>query len=123
MIYHDNEAAVLPRSANDAGYPQSAPGMLQVSRRHILSSRRMWSDTSRAHQIIRGGEGQQHAGEHSTSEEEAVTKLEAAFRQLADRAAAGRLKALPHLTALVRDAEAQQNVRDSTLQDSLPIRT
>jgi hypothetical protein len=46
-----------------------------------------------------------------------VTKLEAALKQLVDQAAAGDLRALRHLTALARDAEAQQNLRGSQLQD------
>jgi Family of unknown function (DUF5681) len=46
-----------------------------------------------------------------------VTKLEAALKQLVDKAAAGDLRALRHLTALARDAEAQQNVRDNRRQD------
>ena len=46
-----------------------------------------------------------------------VTKLEAALKQLVDQAAAGDLQALRHLTALAHDAEAQQNARDSQLQD------
>ncbi len=46
-----------------------------------------------------------------------VTKLEAALKQLVDQAAAGDLRALRHLTALAHDAEAQQNARDSQLQD------
>ena len=46
-----------------------------------------------------------------------VTKLEAALKQLVDQAAAGDLRALRHLTALAHDAEAQQNLRDSQLQD------
>jgi hypothetical protein len=46
-----------------------------------------------------------------------VTKLEAALKQLVDKAAAGDLGALRHLTALAHDAEAQQNLRDSQLQD------
>src|SRR5271157_5696234 len=46
-----------------------------------------------------------------------VTKLEAALKQLVDKAAAGDLRALRHLTALAHDAEAQQNLRDSQLQD------
>jgi len=45
-----------------------------------------------------------------------VTKLEAALKQLVDKAAAGDLRALRHLTALAHDAEAQQNVRNSQLQ-------
>lgn len=46
-----------------------------------------------------------------------VTKLEAALNQLVNKAAAGDLRALRHLTALALDAEAQQNVRDSQRQD------
>jgi hypothetical protein len=46
-----------------------------------------------------------------------VTKLEAALKQLVNQAAAGDLRALRHLTALANDAEAQQNVRDTKLQD------
>jgi hypothetical protein len=46
-----------------------------------------------------------------------VTKLEAALRQLVNKAAAGDLRALRHLTALAQDAEAQQNVRDAQQQD------
>jgi len=46
-----------------------------------------------------------------------VTKLEAALKQLVDQAAAGDLRALRHLTALAHDAEAQQNVGDTQLQD------
>ena len=46
-----------------------------------------------------------------------VTKLEAALKQLVDQAAAGDLRALRHLTALTRVAEAQQNLRDTQLQD------
>ena len=46
-----------------------------------------------------------------------VTKLEAALKQLVNKAAAGDLRALRHLTALAQDAEAQQNVRDTQLQD------
>ena len=46
-----------------------------------------------------------------------VTKLEAALKQLVNKAAAGDLRALRHLTALAHDAEAQQNTRDTQLQD------
>jgi hypothetical protein len=46
-----------------------------------------------------------------------VTKLEAALKQLVDKAAAGDLRALRHLTALAHDAEAQQDARDAQLQD------
>ena len=46
-----------------------------------------------------------------------VTKLEAALKQLVNKAAAGDLRALRLLTALAQDAEAQQNVRDTQLQD------
>jgi len=46
-----------------------------------------------------------------------VTKLEAALKQLVNKAAAGDLRALRHLTDLARDAEVQQNVRDAQLHD------
>ncbi len=46
-----------------------------------------------------------------------VTKLEAALKQLVNQAAAGDLRALRLLTALAHDAEAQQNARDTQLQD------
>ncbi len=46
-----------------------------------------------------------------------VTKLEAALKQLVNKAAAGDLRALRHLTALAHDAEAQQNARDTELLD------
>jgi Family of unknown function (DUF5681) len=46
-----------------------------------------------------------------------VTKLEAALKQLVDKAAAGDLGALRHLTTLARDAEEQQNLRDTQLQN------
>jgi len=46
-----------------------------------------------------------------------VTKLEAALKQLVNKAAAGDLAALRHLIALAHDAEAQQNLRDTQLQD------
>ncbi len=46
-----------------------------------------------------------------------VTKLEAALKQLVNKAAGGDLQALRHLTALAHDAEAEQNVRDSQRQD------
>jgi len=46
-----------------------------------------------------------------------VTKLEAALKQLVDKAAAGDLRALRQLTALAYDAEAQQNARDAQHQD------
>ncbi len=45
-----------------------------------------------------------------------VTKLEAALKQLVNKAAAGDLRALRHLTALAHDAEAQENARDTELQ-------
>ena len=45
-----------------------------------------------------------------------VTKLEAALKQLVNKAAAGDLSALRHLTSLARDAEAQQNERDRQQQ-------
>jgi len=46
-----------------------------------------------------------------------VTKLEAALKQLVDKAAAGDLRALRHLTSLAHDAEVQQDARDTQLQD------
>jgi hypothetical protein len=46
-----------------------------------------------------------------------VTKLEAALKQLVNKAAAGDLRALRQLTALAQDAEAQQNARDNQHQD------
>ena len=46
-----------------------------------------------------------------------VTKLEAAVKQLVNKAAGGDLRALHRLTALARDAEAEQNVRDAQRQD------
>jgi len=46
-----------------------------------------------------------------------VTKLEAAVKQLVNKAAGGDLRALHQLTALARDAEAEQNVRDAQRQD------
>ena len=46
-----------------------------------------------------------------------VTKLEAALKQLVDKATAGDLRALRHLTALAHDAELQQNARDAQQQD------
>ena len=39
-----------------------------------------------------------------------VTKLEAALKQLVNKAATGDLRALRHLTELARDAEAKQNL-------------
>ena len=46
-----------------------------------------------------------------------VTKLEAALKQLVDKATAGDLRALRHLTALAQDAEAQQTAREAQLED------
>ena len=46
-----------------------------------------------------------------------VTKLEAALKQLVNKAATGDLRALRQLTALAHDAEAQQNARDAQHQD------
>jgi hypothetical protein len=46
-----------------------------------------------------------------------VTKLEAALKQLVNKAAAGDLRALRQLTALAQDAETQQNARDAQRQD------
>jgi hypothetical protein len=46
-----------------------------------------------------------------------MTKLEAALKQLVNKAAAGDLRALRHLTTLAHDAEVQQNARDAQLQD------
>jgi Family of unknown function (DUF5681) len=46
-----------------------------------------------------------------------VTKLEAALKQLVNKAVAGDLRALRQLTALAHDAEAQQNARDNQHQD------
>ena len=54
---------------------------------------------------------------HENGRRRTVTKLEAALEQLVNQAAAGDLRALRHLTALALDAEAQQNVRNSQLQD------
>jgi hypothetical protein len=41
-----------------------------------------------------------------------ITKLEAAVKQLANKAAGGDLRALRHLTELARDAEAKQNLAE-----------
>jgi hypothetical protein len=41
-----------------------------------------------------------------------VTKLEAAVKQLVNKAAGGDLRALRHLTELARDAEAKQNLAE-----------
>jgi hypothetical protein len=46
-----------------------------------------------------------------------VTKLEAALKQLVKKATAGDVRALRLLTALAHDAEAQQNARDTQLQN------
>ena len=46
-----------------------------------------------------------------------VTKLEAALKQLVNKATAGDLRALRHLTALAHDAEVEQNAREPQLQD------
>lgn len=46
-----------------------------------------------------------------------VTKLEAALKQLVDKAASGDLRALRHLTALAHDAEAQQIARETQQKD------
>jgi hypothetical protein len=46
-----------------------------------------------------------------------VTKLEAALKQLVKKATAGDVRALRLLTALAHDAEAQQNARDTHLQN------
>lgn len=54
---------------------------------------------------------------HENGRRKMVTKLEAALKQLVNKAAAGDLRALRHLTALAHDAEAQQSVRDGQLQD------
>lgn len=42
-----------------------------------------------------------------------VTKLEAAIKQLVNKAATGDLRALRHLTELAQDAEAKQNLNNS----------
>ena len=50
-----------------------------------------------------------------------VTKLEAALKQLVNKAASGELRALAQLVALSKDAEAKQLVQDTqqaTLTDS-----
>ena len=47
-----------------------------------------------------------------------VTKLEAALKQLVNKAATGDLRALRHLTELARDAETQQNL-DSSRKEAL----
>jgi hypothetical protein len=50
-----------------------------------------------------------------------ITKLEAAFKQLSNKAASGELKALQLLSALVRSAEdrtAQTPISKSTLEES-----
>jgi len=54
---------------------------------------------------------------HENGRRKKITKLEAALKQLVNQAADGDLRALRHLTALALDAEAQQNVRDSQLQE------
>jgi hypothetical protein len=66
--------------------------ILEDRRRQNLFSGVWCSDTRRAHAILHGGEGHHLADEHSTVEEEAVTKQKAAFRQLVEPGAAGRSK-------------------------------
>jgi uncharacterized protein DUF5681 len=48
-----------------------------------------------------------------------VTKLEAALKQLVNKAATGDLRALRHLTELAQDAEKQQSLNTSNVKEEL----